>query len=186
MSTPYWHKASRAWNHPTLAGRFLPGRVKLKNAGRKLRYDAHKTSGSDGGGVTIKGLEPRKFTFEIEIVTEEDHDAWDRLVPLIEPMKDPKARGPVSVYHPSLARYGIQACQVVEIEEEPPEAGGPLKCKIECLAVTPKKPGATKKATSKNAPPPPTPTTPFGQAPQVNRSITERVTPPPPKLTKGS
>lgn len=181
MATPFWGTNVKAWDKPTIGGKILPGVVHLKDAGVTLRIQKAKASGSDGGGLTIKGLELPDFTFEGEITSEADHFAWDALVPLLLPRRDPKTRAPLPVYHPSLARYGIALAVVKDIHEEPPRAGGPLRYKIECLAVAAKKPGATKKA-DPAAVAPTIPLAVTGGVPA--RDIRDFVRPPAAKLTK--
>lgn len=158
MATPFWGSNPDAWDAPTLAGRPIPGIVKLVTpVGRRLRIDDKPPAGSDGGSVTIKGIENPKFAFAVELRTNEEQQEWDELVALLEPRRDPKDRKPVTVYHPSLARYGIGVCVIEFIgDEEQPFAGGNLRCKIECRGLYPKKPATKKASTSGSAGPVPT------------------------------
>lgn len=144
MSLPSWITSHKRWEKPTLGNIQLPGIVHFKGVNIKLRIERNKSSGNDGGGSLIKGLEMPKFMFEIMLITAEDEDIWNRIAPILLPRKDPSNRGFLPVYHPSLARFQIVACIVEEIEEIPPGPGGMLMIRIHCLAVSPVKQKATK------------------------------------------
>ena len=151
MTLPSWITEHKRWEKPTIGGIQLPGIVKLSNTSIKLRVEANKGSGNDGGGSLIRGLEIPKFSFELTLLSREDEDTWNKIVPTLLPRKDPTQRGTFAVYHPSLARFRIVACIVEELEEVPPTAGGPLVARIHCIAVLPVKKNATKKIGSKSA-----------------------------------
>jgi hypothetical protein len=149
LSLPSWINNHKKWDKPTIGNVVLPGVVLFKGISVQLRVEHNKAAGSDGGGSLIKGLEMPKFVFELFLSSKEDEDAWDKLAPYLLPRKDPRVRGALPVYHPTLARFQIVACIVEQLEEIPPVAGGPLTVRIHCLAVAPVKTGATKKVTPK-------------------------------------
>lgn len=165
MATPFWGTNPKAWDAPTIAGAQIPGVVRLASpVGRRLKIDDGQAAGNDGGSVTIKGLENPRFHFLVELRTDAEQAAWDQLVALLEPRQNPRDRKPVPVYHPSLARYGIQVCLVEYIgDEEQPTAGGNLRGKIECRGLFPSKKGATKKAAANGA---------AGPAPTIPLAVT--------------
>lgn len=148
---PSWIRRPKAWDKPSIGNVALPGIVTFRGVTLQLRVEKNKSSGVDGGGGIIKGLELPQFQFDLAIHSQEDEDAWNRLAPLLLPRKDPKQRGVLPVYHPTLVRFQILSCLVEKLVETPPVAGGPLLVQIQCLAVTPKKPGATKSIKSQNS-----------------------------------
>ena len=149
LSHPSWITEHKKWNKPTLGNVVLPGIVHFDWEGIQLVVEDNKASGSDGGGALIRGLKMPDFMFELTLTSKDDEDNWNQLAPYLLPRKDPRSRGVLPVYHPILARYQIVACIVNKLVDKAPLQGGPLKVRINCLAVAPAKAGATKKVTPK-------------------------------------
>lgn len=148
LSLPSWIRTPKAWDKPSLGNVQLPGIVVFRGITIQLRVEKNKCSGADGGGGVIKGLELPQFQFDLALNSQDEEDTWNRIAPLLLPRKDPRTRGVLPVYHPTLVRFQIRYCLVEKLVETPPNAGGPLLVQIQCLAVTPKKSGATKSVTS--------------------------------------
>lgn len=149
ISLPSWVTEHKRWEKPSIGNIVLPGVVHLKRAGISLRHEKGKSEGNDNGQILIQGLDMPSFEFELLLMTKEDEEAWNALVPYLLPRKDPRDRGIFPVSHPSLNRYQIYTCCVTDLEEIPPVAGGPMKVTIKCAAVMPVKEKANKNLKNK-------------------------------------
>lgn len=130
---PYWRKNLQAWNKPTIAGKILPGTVKLAPFGPMLNIQEGAASGKDGGKIVIRGLKFARAVFTLEIDTEEDFDRFQDLVPVLLPISQPQARDLLAVYHPMLAMWGYTRGLVEHPEITEPQNGGPMLVKITML-----------------------------------------------------
>jgi hypothetical protein len=130
---PYWRTNRLAWEKPTVAGKMLPGTVKLAPFGPKLNVQEGAASGKDGGKLLIRGMKFARATFTLTIDTEEDWDSWIALAPILMPVTQPQARDLLAVHHPLLAKWNFTRGLVEDVEETEPSNGGPLHAKIVIL-----------------------------------------------------
>ena len=155
MQPPYWRINRQAWEKPTIAGFIMPGRVTLASFKFGLKVQEGSASGKDGGKTIIRGLNLPRAQFTMEVDTGDDYFMADKIMRTVMPIVQPSARDLYSVYHPTLARYKFNACLVENIEETPPNNGGPIIFKLYLIVVfsrdnathTPVKTGNTTGAT---------------------------------------
>lgn len=130
---PYWRKNLQAWNKPTIAGKILPGTVKLAPFGPQLNIQEGAASGKDGGKIVVRGLKFAPATFTLEIDTEEDYNRFLDLAPVLMPIAQPQARDLLAIYHPMLALWNFNRGLVTHPEVTEPSNGGPMIVKISVL-----------------------------------------------------
>ena len=147
---PSWISNPSEWMQPTLNNIIIPGVVYLKDyVGVKLRHQKSKAEGRDYGSIFIQGLELPDFEFEVLIRTGTEEKQWKDLVPYLLPRKNPQARDIIPVYHPILSMYQITNCVTIALESKQAIAGGPMNCRIGCVASAAVKENANKNLNNK-------------------------------------
>lgn len=136
---PSWITNSRLWNKILLSGVELPGITHLQKTGLKERTANSKANGSDGNSVVLQGLETPEWDITLEIYTGSDEQKWRKLQKTLVSRTNPDNRGQYSIYHPTLAGFGITNCVIHSIFEQAPRSGGPLIVDISFLAISPVK-----------------------------------------------
>ena len=118
-----------------MAGKILPGTVKLMPFAPKITVQEGTAGGKDGGKVVVRGLKLVPAVFVMEIDTEEDFSTFLDLSPTLLPVAQPQARDLLAVYHPVLALWGFWRGLVTEPEITEPYNGGPMIVKLTILMV---------------------------------------------------
>lgn len=138
LSLPSWYSygAASPYDSVVLDGLILGHpwcKARVSKVRRELIEQREKASGSDGGGIKLRGLQLSSFTITLRISDGIGEREWEKLCPKVLPIKDPKQRAAVPIYHPSLARFQITTVVVKAIDEEPPDEKGVLIVTISCV-----------------------------------------------------
>lgn len=148
------------WNHLVVAGVSSPGVVRLSGDGVKVEWDVKKAEGQKGGSNTRKGLPQREFDAEFTLANDptlgNDFEAWDAFQALLLTSVTGAEPIALTVYHPDLARCGINAVELGSIGLLQLDGKGGGKIKVHFLEYAPpaKKAAAGAKGAKSSKPDP--------------------------------
>lgn len=120
-----------AWEFCWLGDDLLPGVVEVtSDKGR----DIHKAKpkGTDGCYLEDEGYEGGKVTIRLTMTTEEQWQAYQRILPKIDPEQLGGLKRPVSILHPEPNAKGIKTVYVVRINGGAPSSKSGKVEVLEC------------------------------------------------------
>lgn len=138
------------WQQVRLDGKALPGLWFYRKVKRKLKAQANKKAGGDGGSATIRGLLNPDFQLRGELYIPSHFSAWIDVAQDLDVVGKPSDRDQHLIEHPMASLAGIRNIIVLGFEYDLPMNGGPLVVALDCLGVAARD-GATK---TPKAPPP--------------------------------
>lgn len=146
---PHWDEAPELYDTCTLAGLTLPGIVKIAGSmTRKL--DKKNAKGADGATITDDGANAAEIELALVMWTAAHWEAYQAMVPLINPLAQKGKLSPVDIVHPVLALHGVKSVYVEDVSL--PQAGSipqtrEVKIKVVEWRPAPKKPKKSKSTT---------------------------------------
>jgi hypothetical protein len=108
---PHWDDNPALWDACYLAGQQLPGIITV-DIDRARKIDVKSPKGKNKATITVQGNEPANVTITIEISTKEDLLSLNEIIPLLEPVTDPKkatASDAVDIACPMAAIRGVNS-----------------------------------------------------------------------------
>jgi len=97
------------WNILTVAGQRLPGLVFPPDGAIERSVDVKKPLGAKAATIAFHGDDPCKPEWDLLIWTPAQWDAFQEMMPLIQPRKPDAYPAPLEASHPTLAFAGIKA-----------------------------------------------------------------------------
>jgi hypothetical protein len=166
MTSPLWEQAASVdddgaewaqpspWNVVKLDGSPLPGRAEVVGGAAARKVDVKTPAGGDGAGITDRGLEPARFKIRVSLWTAKHLEAWEQLVPRLNPRAGKGGLRKTSIYHPALATIGVSEVCIASISAlQPGSTAGVWQAEIDCLQWQPYSgKDSTKKVTKGGAP----------------------------------
>ncbi len=126
-----------------LGGKIYPG-IASVSCPAKRNVDVKKDGKSDGATLQDKGYDPSPVTITLRIVSEEQWDEFQTLLPDVHPRKAGGVRNVLEIVHPKANLLGIFLVYISEIEIGDPTADAGLT--ITLKAIETKKPVPVKNA----------------------------------------
>jgi hypothetical protein len=129
---PHWDDQPDLWDACYLAGKQLPGLI-IVDIDRGRKIDVKSPKGRNQATVTVQGNEPANVTITVEISTREDLLSLNEILPLLEPVTDPKkatASDAIDIACPMAAIRGVSSIIVSKL------AGPKLKNGLMTLTLT--------------------------------------------------
>lgn len=123
------------WQQVRLDGSALLGLWNFKKVKRKLKAQANKKSGADGGSATIRGLVNPNFELDGELYIPSHLEGWIKVVQDLDVVGNPSAREQHTIEHPLASLSGVRNIIALDFEYVAPERGGPLKIVLGVLGV---------------------------------------------------
>lgn len=146
MTSPLWEQGASAddggaeWSKPSpwstvkLDGVQIPGLAEITGGAAGRKIDVKSPAGGDGAGITDRGLEPARFRIRVSLWTARHLEAWEQLVPRLNPRAGKGGLRKVSIYHPALATIGVSEICIASIGAlQPGGTAGVWQTEIECL-----------------------------------------------------
>ncbi len=106
--------AFTAWDKLVVMGQEMPGRAIL-TGDRAQKLDVKNSPGSDGSTITNTGIDNGVVQVKFQFWTRVQVDAWSDAVKLLEPVPGRPRKGPIDVYHPSLAIAHVKSLVVKNV-----------------------------------------------------------------------
>lgn len=136
------------WAAPVVGGETLPGEWRVR-VQLKPDIEVKKAKGQAGAAITDQGDNPTKVSLRGQLVTREDWERWQALVPVLFAKKSNSERKPLAISHPHTDAFGISVIYVESLEAEDPE-NDIMPISIDAIEWTPKPPAAKTSGTAKS------------------------------------
>lgn len=117
-----------AWDIVMLGEVFLPGVCTIENLEVGRDIDVQKRRKKEKARIRDNGLSPITFDIIVEITAKQWRD-WLKVLPYIQP-KEGGTRTPVSITHPLVNAYGVQAIYIHKIKSPAPSARRGMRIEI--------------------------------------------------------
>lgn len=138
-SLSHWDEPEAPWDRLQLGVHVLPGVWEITSGECARQVDHKKTKDKDGARIKDLGLLPPRFSAKGKMVSPEDWDALQDIIPDINPRKNGGPKFPLSIFHPAIAVLGVTTVYVERIR--PPELhDGILEISIDMIEFTEPKP----------------------------------------------
>lgn len=154
------------WQTVLIDGQRVPGVVTMEKIRRKLKAQANKKAGGDGGSATIRGLENPEFSMRVEVYTPSQFSALLRLIPQLDVIGKGSRAERKTITHPMAQMLGVRSVSFLSIEVEPPMAGGPMVVTLGMLGYGQSGAGSSTATTKAGPPPTPSVALPDGGVPR--------------------
>lgn len=129
---PHWEDAGSPWDRLTLGDNVMPGVWTVVNGVAELEVDTKKTKGKDRARVKPLGLLPPKIQAKGRLVTREDWESLQRIMPDLQPRKPGGPKFALKIYHPAAALIGLTMV-IVERFRTPEINGGICEVTIDLI-----------------------------------------------------
>lgn len=136
---------ANAWNVCWLGNDLLPGIAEV-TCDKERGIDQHKAKGTDGKFLEDEGYEGGDVVIRLRIINDEQWQAYQLLLPRIDPEQIGGLKRPVAILHPEPNSKGITTVYVRKIAGEPPTS---KSGKVEVITCTQFFPVVKNKKTSK-------------------------------------
>jgi hypothetical protein len=133
-STPGWEVEgldAQAWNFCRIGGKLLPGIVEV-TCDKSRKVDKQSPKGTDGNFLKDEGYDGGKVTIKVTIINDEQWQAYQELLPSIDPEQVGGLKRPHEILHPEPNSKGIKTVFVTKISGSPPTAKSGKVETIEC------------------------------------------------------
>jgi hypothetical protein len=114
MPIPHWFEDSNAWDTLTLGPHQMPG-IWTVDGPIKRAIDVKKSKGQDGARLKDEGQEPGGFDIVGKLVSKEDWDKLQVIMPDLHPKKLGGEREATAIDHPATSLIGIEFIYINEI-----------------------------------------------------------------------
>lgn len=132
MELLHWDDSSAPWDRLQLGTFVMPGIWEITGGECARQVDHKKTKDKDGARIKDLGLLPPRFSARGRLVSPEDWDALQQIIPDINPRKNGGPKFPLSIFHPAIALLGVSTIYVERIR--PPELkDGVLEIQIDMI-----------------------------------------------------
>lgn len=141
----HWDDPTAPWDQLRLGTAVMPGVWEITGGECARQVDHKKTKDKDGARIQDLGLLPPRITARGRLVTKDDWDTLQQIIPDINPRKKGGPKFPLSIFHPAVALLGVTTVYVERIR--PPELkDGVLEIQIDMIEFAePKKTNVVKK-----------------------------------------
>lgn len=128
----HWDDPSAPWDRLQLGTFVMPGIWEITSGECARQVDHKKTKDKDGARIKDLGLLPPRFSARGRMVSPEDWDSLQQIIPDINPRKKGGPKFPLSIFHPAVALLGVNTIYVERIR--PPELkDGVLEIQIDMI-----------------------------------------------------
>jgi hypothetical protein len=139
---PYVDPQAHQAQFGTITVSFRKLAMQVRNLKTSNRVDVKDAAGADGATITHHGRKPATFTIELRSWDPEGFELLQQIVDLAHSQPDEIAKAPgrapaLTIAHPLLARRGISAVYVDDIEGPEDQGGGVCTASISCIQWTP-------------------------------------------------
>lgn len=139
---PYWASNDltdeATWNFMWLGGSFLPGLIQNCTAEKGRKIDEASPKGSDGAVTTDQGYSGGAVEFDLLITNQDEWDAFQEMLPNIDPQKPGGQVEPLEILHPEPNAIGIKTVRIAKITGYQPKQGGAKRYHFSCKHWLPK------------------------------------------------
>lgn len=150
---PHWDDPDAPWDKLTLGVHVMPGVWEINGGECVRQIDEKKGKDLDHARIRDMGLKPPRLQARGRLVSREDWEQLQRVLPDMHPRKPGGIKQPLKIYHPAAALLGITTVYVDRIR--PPEINnGVLELAIDMIEWS----DEPKKTKVRPKPPPPTDT----------------------------
>jgi len=120
---PHWEDAGAPWDKLILGDNVMPGVWSVINGAAELEIDTKKTKGHDKARVKPLGLLPPKIQAKGQLISREDWESLQKIMPDIQPKKPGGPKFAMKIYHPAAAFMGLTSV-IVERVRSPEISNG--------------------------------------------------------------
>lgn len=139
MTLAHWESEGAPWDRLQLGTFVMPGVWEITGGECARQVDHKKTKDKDGARIKDLGLLPPRFTARGRMVSAEDWESLQQILPDINPRKKGGPKYPLSIFHPAVAVLGVSTIYVERIR--PPEIhDGILEISIDMIEFAEPKP----------------------------------------------
>lgn len=129
---PHWEDEGAPWDKLILGDNVMPGVWSVVNGQAELEIDTKKTKDKDRARVRPLGLLPPKIQAKGQLVSREDWEALQRIMPDIQPKKPGGPKFALKIYHPAAALIGLTNV-IVERVRSPEINNGVLEITLDLI-----------------------------------------------------
>jgi hypothetical protein len=119
MTLAHWDEPEAPWDRLQLGPHVMPGIWEITSGECARQVDHKKTKDKDGARIHDMGLLPPRLSARGRMVTVEDWEMLQQIMPDIHPKKKGGIKFPLSIFHPAVAVLGVLQVYVERIR--PPE-----------------------------------------------------------------
>lgn len=139
MTIAHWEDAGSPWDRLQLGTAVMPGIWEITGGECARQVDHKKTKDKDGARIKDLGLLPPRFTARGRMISRDDWETLQDVLPDINPRKNGGPKFPLSIFHPAVAVLGVHTIYVERIR--PPEIrDGILEISIDMIEFSEPKP----------------------------------------------
>lgn len=129
---PHWEDDGSPWDKLILGNNVLPGVWAVVNGAAELEIDTKKTKGKDRARVKPLGLLPPKIQARGQLISREDWDALQKIMPDLRPRKPGGPQFALKIYHPAAAFMGLTTV-IVERVRSPEITNGVCEITLDLI-----------------------------------------------------
>jgi hypothetical protein len=129
---PHWEDEGQPWDKLILGDNVMPGVWTVTNGVAELQIDSKKSKGNDKARIKPLGLLPPKIQAKGQIVSREDWEALQKIMPDLQPRKPGGPKFALKIYHPAAAIIGLTSV-IVERFRAPEINNGVCEITIELV-----------------------------------------------------
>ena len=119
MTLSHWDEPEAPWDRLMLGGHVMPGIWEITSGECARQVDHKKTKNKDGARIQDMGLLPPRMSARGRMVSVEDWEMLQQIMPDIHPKHAGGLKFPLSIFHPAVAVLGVSQVYVERVR--PPE-----------------------------------------------------------------